>query len=133
VARSQLHLYRIGPVVGSDTCVIYKADEAKFNFHLKHVHVTADVNNKSRDLVKVYFRRRPVAPFSKLSVTFQDQNPIFRSKYNNKRAGPSQQTEKESCCVVFPSSAARGIREFEFVVACSEGYEMYKKSVKAVV
>ena len=59
---SLLHLYRTSPVVGSDTCVIYKADEAKFNFHLKHVYV----NNKSRDLVKVYFRRRPVAPFSKL-------------------------------------------------------------------
>ena len=109
---SFLHLYRTSPVVGSDTCVIYKADEAKFNFHLKHVHV----NNKSRDLVKVYFRRRPVAPFSKLSVTFQDQNPIFKSKYNNKRAGPSQQTEKEICCLVFPSSTKREIRHYHVVV-----------------
>ena len=34
-----LHLYRTDQVVGSDTCVIYKADEAKFNFHLKRVYV----------------------------------------------------------------------------------------------
>ena len=73
-------------------------------------------NNKSRDLVKVYFRRRAVAPFSKLSVTFQDQNPIFKSKYSNKRAGPSQQTEKESCCLVFPSSTKREIRHYHVVV-----------------
>lgn len=36
---SFLHLYRTGRVVGSDTCVIFKADEAKFYFHLKHVYV----------------------------------------------------------------------------------------------
>ena len=73
-------------------------------------------NNKSRDLVEVYFRRRPVNPFSKLSVTFQDQTPIFRSKYYNKRAGLSQQTEKESCCLVFPSSTKREIRHYHAVV-----------------
>ena len=73
-------------------------------------------NKKSRDLVKVYFRRRPVTPFSKLSVTFQDQNPIFKSKYSDKRAGPSQQTEKESCCLVFPSSTKREIRHYHVVV-----------------
>ena len=77
---------------------------------------TYTFNNKSRDLVEVYFRRRPVAPFSKLSVTFQDQNPIFRSKYNVIRAGPSQQTEKESFCVVFPSSTKRQIRHYHVVV-----------------
>ena len=77
---------------------------------------TYTFNNKSRDLVEVYFRRRPVAPFSKLSVTFQDQNPIFKSKYSNKRAGPSQQTEKESCCLVFPSSTKREIKHYHVVV-----------------
>ena len=77
---------------------------------------TYTFNNKSRDLVEVYFRRRPVAPFSKLSVTFQDQNPIFRSKYNVIRAAPSQQTEKESFCVVFLSSTKREIRHYHVVV-----------------
>ena len=73
-------------------------------------------NNKSRDLVNVYFRPRPVAPFSKLSATFQDQNPIFRSKYNVIRAGPIQQTEKESCCLVFPSSTKREFGHYHVVV-----------------
>ena len=110
---SFLQLYRTSPVVGSGTCVIYKADEAKFNFHLKRVYT---FNNKSGDLLEVHFRLRPAAPFSKLSVTLQDQNPIFKSKYNNKRAGPSQQTEKESCCLVFVSSTKREIRHYHVVV-----------------
>ena len=110
---SFLQLYRTSPVVGSGTCVIYKADEAKFNFHLKRVYT---FNNKSGDLLEVHFRLRPAAPFSKLSVTLQDQNPIFKSKYNNKRAGPSQQTEKESCCLVFLSSTKREIRHYHVVV-----------------
>ena len=54
--------------------------------------------------------------FSKLSVTFQDQNPIFRSKYNVIGAAPSLQTEKESFCVVFPSSTKREIRHYHVVV-----------------
>ena len=73
-------------------------------------------NNKSRDLGEVYFRRRPVTPFSKVPVTFQDQNPMFKSKYNIKRDGPSQQAERENCCLVFPSSTKREIRRYHVVV-----------------
>ena len=47
---------------------------------------------------------------------------------NSKGLYQSSGKEKDSCCLVFPSSTKREIRHFHLVVVYNNGKEMYKKA-----
>ena len=65
-------------------------------------------NNKSRDLVEVYFRRRPVNPFSKLSVTFRTK--IQYSDQNITTKGLVLASKQEKKVVVLCSRPRQNVK-----------------------